>query len=363
MKTIESTPEFVATVYARMEERLAVVRRRLGRPLTLAEKILFATSTIRRGRSCSAGGELPPAAARPGGHAGRHRPDGDPAVHERRDPARRRCRRPCTAITSSRRAVGAARRPGARPSSENREVYDFLRSASRKYGIGFWKPGAGIIHQVVLENYAFPGGMMIGTDSHTPNAGGLGMFASGVGGADAVDVMAGLPLGGDVPEADRRAPHRRAERLDLAEGRHPQALRHAHREGRHQPGRRVLRPGRARRSAAPARRTITQHGRGARRDHLDLPLRRADGRPTCAPPSRGGAGRAGASSTPHLLTADPEVEADPGRSSSTRSSRSTSRRSSRTSSGRTRRTWRGRSRELAADVRPRTATPTRSRWR
>src|ERR1700712_3360269 len=74
----------------------------------------------------------------------------------------------------------------------NREVYDFLASISDKYGIGFWKPGAGIIHQVVLENYAFPGGMMIGTDSHTPNAGGLGMVAIGVGGADAVDVMAGL---------------------------------------------------------------------------------------------------------------------------------------------------------------------------
>jgi len=75
----------------------------------------------------------------------------------------------------------------------NREVYDFLASVSKKYGIGFWKPGAGIIHQVVLENYAFPGGMMIGTDSHTPNAGGLGMIAIGVGGADAVDVMAGMP--------------------------------------------------------------------------------------------------------------------------------------------------------------------------
>lgn len=75
----------------------------------------------------------------------------------------------------------------------NREVYDFLASISNKYGIGFWKPGAGIIHQVILENYAFPGGMMIGTDSHTPNAGGLGMIAIGVGGADAVDVMAGLP--------------------------------------------------------------------------------------------------------------------------------------------------------------------------
>lgn len=75
----------------------------------------------------------------------------------------------------------------------NREVYDFLASVSNKYGIGFWKPGAGIIHQVVLENYAFPGGMMIGTDSHTPNAGGLGMIAVGVGGADAADVMSGMP--------------------------------------------------------------------------------------------------------------------------------------------------------------------------
>jgi aconitate hydratase len=75
----------------------------------------------------------------------------------------------------------------------NHEVYEFLRTVSAKYGIGFWKPGAGIIHQVILENYAFPGGLMIGTDSHTPNAGGLGMFAAGVGGADAVDVMAGFP--------------------------------------------------------------------------------------------------------------------------------------------------------------------------
>jgi aconitate hydratase len=77
--------------------------------------------------------------------------------------------------------------------TESKEVYDFLASVSNKYGIGFWKPGAGIIHQVVLENYAFPGGMMIGTDSHTVNAGGLGMVAIGVGGADACDVMAGLP--------------------------------------------------------------------------------------------------------------------------------------------------------------------------
>ena len=76
---------------------------------------------------------------------------------------------------------------------ENSEIYKFLESASRKYGIGFWKPGAGIIHQVILENYAFPGGLMIGTDSHTPNAGGLGMIAIGVGGVDAAETMAGLP--------------------------------------------------------------------------------------------------------------------------------------------------------------------------
>jgi aconitate hydratase len=83
--------------------------------------------------------------------------------------------------------------------STNSEVYEFLRSVSSKYGIGFWKPGSGIIHQVVLEQYAFPGGMMIGTDSHTPNAGGLSMIAIGVGGADAVDVMAGWPFNTRVP--------------------------------------------------------------------------------------------------------------------------------------------------------------------
>lgn len=83
--------------------------------------------------------------------------------------------------------------------STNQEVYDFLKSSSQKYGIGFWKPGSGIIHQVVLENYAFPGGMMLGTDSHTPNAGGLGMLAIGVGGADAVDVMTGQPFNMNWP--------------------------------------------------------------------------------------------------------------------------------------------------------------------
>jgi aconitate hydratase len=81
----------------------------------------------------------------------------------------------------------------ARAKDMNKEVYDFLASCSKKYDIGFWGPGSGIIHQIILENYAFPGGLMIGTDSHTPNAGGLGMVAVGVGGADAVDVMADIP--------------------------------------------------------------------------------------------------------------------------------------------------------------------------
>ena len=84
--------------------------------------------------------------------------------------------------------------------NSSNEVFNFLESVSNKYGIGFWKPGAGIIHQVVLENYAFPGGMMIGTDSHTVNAGGLGMVAIGVGGADAVDVMAGMPFNTKIPK-------------------------------------------------------------------------------------------------------------------------------------------------------------------
>ena len=119
--------------------------------------------------------------------------------------------------------TGADQDNRRRPLDENREVYDFLRSAAARYGMGFWKPGSGIIHQVVLENYAFPGGLMIGTDSHTPNAGGLGMVACGVGGADAVDVMVGMPWEVKHPEADRRAADRRAQRLDRAQGRDPQA--------------------------------------------------------------------------------------------------------------------------------------------
>ena len=101
--------------------------------------------------------------------------------------------------------------------NENREVYNFLESAAKKYGIGFWKPGAGIIHQVVLENYAFPGGLIIGTDSHTPNGGGLGMLAIGVGGADAGEVMAGLTMGSPPSQADWRETHWKTQWLGLAQ--------------------------------------------------------------------------------------------------------------------------------------------------
>src|SRR2546422_959080 len=97
------------------------------------------------------------------------------------------------------RAESGSQKDLVRAIDENKEVYNFLASAAKKYGIGFWKPGAGIIHQVVLENYAFPGGLIIGTDSHTPNGGGLGRLVNGGGGADAREVMAGRVLGGGPP--------------------------------------------------------------------------------------------------------------------------------------------------------------------
>ena len=139
---------------------------------------------------------LPP---RPRRDAGRHRADGAAAVHARGPAARWRCRRTvhCDHLIQARVGADADMKSAL---DVNSEVYEFLRTVSAKYGIGFWKPGSGIIHQVVLEQYAFPGGMMIGTDSHTPNAGGLGMVAIGVGGADAVDVMAGWPFNTRVPK-------------------------------------------------------------------------------------------------------------------------------------------------------------------
>ncbi|KAE8132239.1 aconitase family-domain-containing protein [Aspergillus pseudotamarii] len=177
--------------YKKMSENLEIVRKRLSRPLTYAEKILYShldnphEQDIERGTSYL-----------------KLRPDrvacqdataqmailqfmsaGMPSVAT---PTTVHCDHLIEAQVGGDKDL-------ARANEINKEVYDFLASATAKYNIGFWKPGSGIIHQIVLENYAFPGGLMIGTDSHTPNGGGLGMAAIGVGGADAVDVMAGLP--------------------------------------------------------------------------------------------------------------------------------------------------------------------------
>jgi aconitate hydratase len=193
MAVTAGTPiELVEAVYAKLAANVATGRSRLGRPLTLAEKILInhlvdpAGQEMERGRSYA---------------------DFNPDRVAMQDATAQMALLqfmtaglPSTAVPSTVHCdhlilakVGA--KLDLRDANDtNREVYDFLRSVSAKYGIGFWGPGSGIIHQVVLENYAFPGGMMIGTDSHTPNAGGLGMVAIGVGGADAVDVMTGFPF-------------------------------------------------------------------------------------------------------------------------------------------------------------------------
>jgi aconitate hydratase len=193
MSDTASTPiELVRDVYATAEDRAALARERLGRPVTLAEKILFnhlddgREATVERGLSYN---DLrPDRVAMQDATAQmallQFMTAGLPRVAV---PSTVHCDHLIQAKENAKVDLLAAE-------SGNAEVYDFLESVSAKYGIGFWKPGSGIIHQVVLEQYAFPGGMMIGTDSHTPNAGGLGMIAIGVGGADAVDVMTGFPF-------------------------------------------------------------------------------------------------------------------------------------------------------------------------
>ncbi|WP_436415397.1 aconitate hydratase [Petrimonas sp.] len=184
--------DMIREVYAKLPEKVAQAKEKLGRPLTLTEKILFS--------------HLSPAVAVKNYKRAEDYVDFAPDRVAMQD---------ATAQMALLQLMNSGRKSVAVPSTvhcdhliqayknadtdlqtakvTNEEVFNFLRDVSNKFGIGFWKPGAGIIHQVVLENYAFPGGMMVGTDSHTPNAGGLGMIAIGVGGADAVDVMAGLP--------------------------------------------------------------------------------------------------------------------------------------------------------------------------
>ncbi|WP_210490689.1 aconitate hydratase [Rufibacter aurantiacus] len=183
--------DMIKAVYAQLGDRIAAARTAVGRPLTQTEKILYA--------------HLYNGAATQAYERGKSYVDFAPDRVAMQDATAQmallqfmQAGRPTVAVPSSvhcdhliQARVGADQ-DLAEAYAENKEVYDFLASVSNKYGIGFWKPGAGIIHTVVFENYAFPGGMMIGTDSHTPNAGGLGMIAIGVGGADAVDVMAGM---------------------------------------------------------------------------------------------------------------------------------------------------------------------------
>ena len=183
--------DLIKKVYAEMPAKVAAARQLLNRPLTLAEKILYthlsapATGGYERGKDYV---EFHP-----------DRVAMQDATAQMALLQFMTCGRDKVAVPSTvhcdhliQAKTGAAKDLDIAVDT-NKEVYDFLSSVANRYGLGFWKPGGGIIHQVVLENYAFPGGMMVGTDSHTPNAGGLGMIAIGVGGADAVDVMAGLP--------------------------------------------------------------------------------------------------------------------------------------------------------------------------
>ena len=191
MRTIDSTPELVSSVYQRMESKLQVVRARLNRPMTMADKVLL--SHLEN----PAEGELIP-----GESYILLNPDrvllqdvlGQTAMLNFMQTGRNSTVVPtsvhCDHLIQARVEGSADLKESLQ---ENDEVYNFLRSAAAKYGVGFWGPGAGIIHQVALENYAFPGELMIGTDSHTPNGGGLASISVGVGGADAVEVMAGLP--------------------------------------------------------------------------------------------------------------------------------------------------------------------------
>jgi aconitate hydratase len=191
MIAIESTPEMAARVYATMAKNLKVARRRLGKPLTLADKVLLGhlddpeKQELQPGKSylflrCDRVVFQDVL-----GQTGMLQ-----FMQTRRDHVAVPTTIHCDHLIQA-RAEGE--RDLRESLAENTEVYDFLRSAAAKFGAGFWGPGAGIIHQVVLEEYAFPGELMIGTDSHTPNAGGLGACAVGVGGADAVETIAGLP--------------------------------------------------------------------------------------------------------------------------------------------------------------------------
>ncbi|MBI4125725.1 MAG: aconitate hydratase [Deltaproteobacteria bacterium] len=191
MFSVETTPEMVAQTFKRLGKNLPVIRKRSGKPLLLAEKILYghlvdpSKQELTRGKSIL---QLNP------DRVVMQDATAQMALLQFMVAGRKTTAVPTTVHCDHLiRAQMGAKEDTLAAIKENNEVYAFLESCSKKYGIGFWRPGSGIIHQVFLEQYAFPGGMVIGTDSHTPNAGGLCMVAVGVGGADAVDVMAGMP--------------------------------------------------------------------------------------------------------------------------------------------------------------------------
>src|SRR5881398_3259650 len=184
--------DLIKKVYSELPTKVQGARKLLNRPMTMAEKILYAHSFKPSAKIYDRGKDYvdfaPDRVAMQDATAQMALLQFDTCGRDRvAVPSTVHCDHLIQAKVGAKEDLSTA-------IDTNREVYDFLSSISNKYGIGFWKPGAGIIHQVVLENYAFPGGMMIGTDSHTPNAGGLGMVAIGVGGADAVDVMTGFPF-------------------------------------------------------------------------------------------------------------------------------------------------------------------------
>jgi len=184
--------EMISGVYGRMADQINAARSVLNRPMTLAEKVLY--SHLFGGRPTEAFGRGESYVNFAPDRVAMQDATAQMALLQFMMAGKNTVAVPSTVHCDHLiQAKESARIDLAQAKDVNGEVYDFLESVSDKYGIGFWKPGAGIIHQVVLENYAFPGGMMIGTDSHTVNAGGLGMVAIGVGGADAVDVMAGIP--------------------------------------------------------------------------------------------------------------------------------------------------------------------------
>ena len=190
-QSIETTKEQVESIYKRMQDNISVIRERLSHPLTLMEKIVLGHTENPKTQALNPGYNFlslwPDRVAMQDATA-------QMALLQFMSSGKTTTSVPTT-VHCDHLLLGrfGAKKDLLQAQETNKEIYDFLSSSSQKYGIGFWGPGAGIIHQIVLESYAFPGGLMIGTDSHTPNAGGLAMIACGVGGGDAVDVMAGFP--------------------------------------------------------------------------------------------------------------------------------------------------------------------------